>query len=143
MVLYKITIMFSSGLKKPQFKKKRRVVVKYASDSPADQKLVTRQLTSVEETHACTLLCSTYKLTAESRRARLQATQMCRTTALSVFPLACHPFTSNCISLTLSSCRLCIRQDLSWPGVDSNHQDRQQEKENKFFLHGRAVYSSV
>ena len=73
----------------------------------------------------------------------MEATQHYRTTALSICPLACHPFTSNCISLTLSSCRLWISQDLSWPGVDSNHQDRQQEKQNKFFLHGQAVYRSV
>ena len=57
--------MFLSGLKKPQFKKKS-VVVKYASDSPADQKLVTRQLTSVEETHAC-MHSSLFNLQTNSR----------------------------------------------------------------------------
>ena len=58
-------------------------------------------------------------------------TQLNRTTTLSVCPLAYHQFTSNSIWLALSRCHLWISQNLR-PGVDSYHQCRHQEKQNKY-----------
>ena len=84
------------------------------------------------------------RLTAWLTRTHVESTQYNRTTACSICALACHPFRSDCIWLVFSSFHLWISEDQRL-GVDSNHQDRQQEKQNKFFLHfhGQAVCSSA
>ena len=141
LLYYSLTVVLQHNLSRPSSKIRLRM----NPSRPQACNLPTRIFWGNPCVHCFLFNLRSSRLTAWCTRTQLEETQYTRTTACSVCPLACHPFGSDCIWLALSTSSWWINQTRGRPGVDSNHQGRHQEKQNKFFLHfhGQAVYSSV